>query len=220
MRLTVRRIALMIALSALILAAFRSASRSLNDMKWRRLYLSIDQQDSRRAGEKSVSQLDGSRIDYRGSPLDMSNPHLTSPPQPSLLRIWSPLIASVTLSVLVVVLGFLGVDARLRMMRHQRWFWLGTVVLIWLIVPVIRIVLNPQNDYHIHQNKRKFEYTWVEGVRNYEVKGFTWSVHMTPFWPRYWRYLLGRPSPGDYVCPLDPEWSIPPPHRKKEWLIF
>ena len=26
------------------------------------------------------------------------------------------------------------------------------------------------------------------------------SQHPIPFWPRYWRALLGRPWPGSYVC--------------------
>jgi hypothetical protein len=25
--------------------------------------------------------------------------------------------------------------------------------------------------------------------------------HAVPFWPRYWRRLIGRPWPGTYVCP-------------------
>jgi hypothetical protein len=29
-----------------------------------------------------------------------------------------------------------------------------------------------------------------------------WRNH---FWPQYWRRLLGRPWPGDYVCPDHPD---------------
>jgi len=202
LRFTVRRLAFVIALLGINLAIAHSVSTFSSRFSRPNLYPYVITGSGH--GMK-FPEVDGSLTNYRGDDPYISHPHVTRPPQPSLLRIWCPLIASAASSVLVVVLGLLGVGRGLSTMRNRRWVWLAAAMLIWLIVPLIRIILDPEKDYHIHDCKDIY---------------FLKSVHETPFWARYWRHLLFRPSPGDYVCPLDPEWSIPPPNRTKEWLIF
>ena len=204
LRFTVRGLVLAIALLAMNLAIARSASR-LSSSFHRSDLFGQTYSSYRGNHEGKLEFLDGSHVAFGRHDQRWSHPHMTKPPWPSLLRIWTPFIASVTLSVLIVVFGHLGVGRKLRTMRKSRGVLLAVVVVVWLSVPVIHIVLNPEEDYHIHPCMDDY---------------FRQSVHETPFWPRYWRYLIFRPSPGDYACPLSPEWSIPPPDRTKEWLFF
>jgi hypothetical protein len=100
----------------------------------------------------------------------------------------------VGLSLLVIVVVF-------GLKRHPpatpcRRAFVGAVVVasVWLTVPALQIVAEHKQDYHVHRGNFRFGR----------------SVHVTPFWPRYWTLLMGRPWPGDYVCPLPPEVSMPP----------
>ncbi len=144
---------------------------------------------------------DGSEVEYWVGPNDnifhLKNPHMIRPPRTTLLRIWSPVTGSIAGSLLIIVV----------MMSRIRWpqplsfrgilLWISLAVLVGLAVPAVRIVLEPKDDWH-----------------NHKCKGIIWkihgeSVHANPFWARYWRLLLGRPWPGDFVCEIPPENSEP-----------
>jgi hypothetical protein len=63
---------------------------------------------------------------------------------------------------------------------------------LWLRVVAIRV--EHQADNWLLHMTEKGKGDRREGDRH-------GTSHATPFWPRYWRYLAGRPWPGSYECP-------------------
>jgi hypothetical protein len=76
-------------------------------------------------------------------------------------------------------------------------------VVLWLSATAIRVDGDAESRqiYHCWEGEaskieswdgRKMTYGWTPNFRS--------EFHRAPFWPRYWRRLLGRSWPGDYVC--------------------
>jgi hypothetical protein len=80
-----------------------------------------------------------------------------------------------------------------RRMTTRRWMIVVSVVAtsMWLGVITSRVRNDPRGQglYHLWERHGSEEY---HSVFN--------SQHPSPFWPRYWRTMLGRPWPGSYVC--------------------
>jgi hypothetical protein len=144
---------------------------------------------------------DGSEVKYWVGPNDnifhLKNPHMIRPPRTTLLRIWSPVMGSIAVSLLTRVM----MASRIRSPQLSSFrgilLWTTLAVLVGLAVPAVQVVLEPGLDFHIHTSKFVINKNPGE------------SVHANPFWARYWRLLLGRPWPGDFVCEIPPEVSEP-----------
>jgi hypothetical protein len=65
---------------------------------------------------------------------------------------------------------------------------------VWLIDAAVRVRADGRNNWLYH-----YEAASPDGPPD----GPSWvgQGHVAPFWPRYWRELLGRPWPGSYSCP-------------------
>jgi hypothetical protein len=78
-------------------------------------------------------------------------------------------------------------------MTTRRWLAITAIVAIglWLGVTAKAVINDHQSErlYHLWE---RFECLEPGSIYN--------SGHKAPFWPRYWRRLLGRPWPGTYVC--------------------
>lgn len=150
--------------------------------------------------ETFVNDADGSLIVYEGGAFTgLTRPHVISPPQPSLLRVWSPVLAGAAASFAVVGVALYLTRRPPRAARLRAAVAAAVTAAAWLVAPALWIVSDPKNDYHTHDCSE------VLGRR---------SVHVTPFWPRYGRLLLGRPWPGDYVCPTSHRLSLAAPPLK------
>jgi hypothetical protein len=135
-----------------------------------------------------------------GSFGELTDFRVIGPPRPTLLRIWSPAIFSLALTGLAIALALRRPDRGRS--EGLRPIYATPILLagIWLVSPVFQMACDAQHDYHVHECKA------VLGGK---------SVHLSPFWPRYRRLLMGRPWPGDYVCPVPPEESIAVPPSSK-----
>lgn len=194
---TVRWMVISIAVIGLNLAAARAVSKQYPRrpvVPFRTIH-TFGQSSIHRFGKFSiVNNEDGSTVYYKGDPRSKPQLHMLNPPNPTHLRIWSPVIASVTVSILTCT--FIPIMMRQHPMTVQRLMFVAAVVAlsIWLTVPAIRILCDAKGDHHVD---------WCAEVPSRK------SFHVTPFWPRYWRLLWGRPWPGDYVCPLPHDASLP-----------
>lgn len=124
-------------------------------------------------------------------------PHMIRPPRTTLLRIWSPVIGSIAVSLLIIVVMMSRIPWPQPLSFRGILLWTSLAILVGLAVPAVQIVLEPKDDWHIHKSKPILFRSHGE------------SVHANPFWARYWRLLLGRPWPGDFVCEIPPEVSEP-----------
>jgi hypothetical protein len=115
-------------------------------------------------------------------------------PHPTLLRIWSPAVSTLALSLLAVALVVALASGRIprpRMTPRRLAIAMPAAIMAtWLILPLAETVANPRGDYHTHSDNR--------------------TVHREPFWPRYARRLMGRPWPDDYICPDYPARAVGP----------
>ena len=69
----------------------------------------------------------------------------------------------------------------------------GTAVGMWTIAVVYRV----QDDAH----SKCIYHLWVRKDSTEELhRSMRGTVCSAPFWPRYWRTLLGQPWPGSYKC--------------------
>ena len=111
-------------------------------------------------------------------------------PHPGLLRIWSPFLT--TLAITLLILGGWLSGMPLPRLTTRRLAIVAPIaaLAIWLMLPLVEIVGNPRGDSHVHSDSR--------------------SVHRNPFWPRYSRLLMGRPWPDDYICPDYHAWRSAP----------
>ena len=200
---TVRRLLVLIALVCINIAADIATSRYYPR-------LPNDCRGSGGAGKYSLHNSDGSYVIYDQPaplPCKLTNPRLMRPPRPSLLRAWMPVIGSV--AVTMVIGGVLTSRVPLPRMTTRRLAWITPIAAVaaWLVLPVIRIVGDPGGDYHVHRNV--YDYSIHPYDKRVDLGAGT-AVHVTPFWPRYGRLLVGRPWPdADYVCPTPPEVSAP-----------
>ena len=78
-------------------------------------------------------------------------------------------------------------------MTTRRWMLVISVLALSmrLGVAAYRVRTDPRGQWLYHLWER-------HGLEEYHAT-FN-SQHPVPFWPRYWRRLLGRPWPGSYVC--------------------
>ena len=146
---------------------------------------------------------DGSMAAYDTNALDglfaaLRNPQVLSPPRPSLMRLWAPVIACVAISLFILAGAWHLAQHPPMGVWRQGFVATAVAAAIWLVVPALWIAGDPNDDYHVHTGA---------GIH------FGKSVHVAPFWPRYWRLASGRRWPGDYVCPLPREVSLPVPNE-------
>jgi hypothetical protein len=143
----------------------------------------------------TMNRPDGSLVVYKGMGFGpFTDPHMVIQPRPTLLRIWSPVVGSVAISLAAVGVALSRAKRPRLSVPGRALAAMVMAIAIWLAVPVARIAANPADDYHIHE---------CIGF------GYNKSVHANPFWSRYWRLLLGRPWPGDFGCGIPPEESEP-----------
>jgi hypothetical protein len=74
----------------------------------------------------------------------------------------------------------------------------ATAVALWLGIAALRV----HND-----SESKWIYHLWERFGSIQPGSVYNSQHRAPFWPRYWRRLLGQPWPGTYSC--DPSTESP-----------
>ena len=75
-----------------------------------------------------------------------------------------------------------------------RWMMIGVAILgvfAWLTITAVSVVRDPNAESMSHLRQRRDTGELI--VYSHPTRG--------TFWPRYWRRLLGRPWPGNYVCP-------------------
>jgi hypothetical protein len=76
-----------------------------------------------------------------------------------------------------------------RMTTRQMMIWTLVVGLgLWTGSACYRELTEPSRSWLYHMTKGR-------------LNTLTVDQHPAPFWPRYWRRLLGRPWPDTYVCP-------------------
>jgi len=94
---------------------------------------------------------------------------------------------------------------RLPRMTTRRWMRVvvGAAVVMWMATVAYRVQVDPQSRYIHHLwGERKDS---PEGLR----RSITSTLCHAPFWPLYWRRLLGQPWPGTYRCRCDdPRYAI------------
>jgi hypothetical protein len=207
-RVTIRQMLLLVLLIAFNLAA---ALVSFGHYPHRRLGYGSHSGTSGLSGRKYCQ--DGSIVYFQIRPpaflngtaplgiLPAHDWHMISPPMPSLLRIVSPVIASITVSLLVIVIAIRGWPT-IRNSRGRTSLYLAAGLTIFLVSPAVLIMCDPQSDYHSHELTSA-----PDGLRSVP-DGLCY--HASPFWERYRRLLLWQPWPGDFVCPIPPETPYPP----------
>lgn len=87
------------------------------------------------------------------------------------------------------------------MRSARRWLttrWLMVMVaaaglIFWLSATAFNVYRDRETYYLFHY------YPWM-GTDPIHGPHERFSGHAAPFWPRYWRRLLGLPWPGSYVC--------------------
>lgn len=131
----------------------------------------------------------------------LTNPHVIHPPRPTIRRIWAPFACCAILTL--VTLLMLYHRERLPFAIDRRCL-VVIAVLIYLTLPIFRIMCCPENDYHIHSRPNLYNGRNVLQIFHSNV-----SVHANPLWHRYWRLLIFQPWPGSYKCRLSPHVSIP-----------
>jgi hypothetical protein len=83
----------------------------------------------------------------------------------------------------------------------------GLAVLLWMLATAIRVEYDPGCQY--------IQHTWGREGGPDDAPEVTTTICGAPFWPQYWRRLLGRPWTGDYRCDcLDLECDCGP-YRKR-----
>jgi len=82
---------------------------------------------------------------------------------------------------------------RLPRMTTRRWMLVVSFLALsqWLGVVAYRVGTDPKGTWLFH--------LWERHGSIGSGSVFN-AQHPVPFWPRYWRALLGRPWPGSYVC--------------------
>lgn len=67
----------------------------------------------------------------------------------------------------------------------------AAALVVWLGLALYRVTTDRTGGglYHV----------WEHPVSG-RYHSISLSSHPAPFWPRYWRKLLGQPWPGTYVC--------------------
>jgi hypothetical protein len=82
---------------------------------------------------------------------------------------------------------------KLPRMTTRRWmFAIAFFALsLWLGLVAYRVGTGPGGKWVFHLWER---HGFIEPGSVFN------SQHSVPFWPRYWRALLGQPWPGSYVC--------------------
>jgi hypothetical protein len=74
-----------------------------------------------------------------------------------------------------------------------------TIINMMVLVLIISLGLwTGSAAYHVRTEPAG---SWLLHVGGDPRGSVTWGVHPAPFWPRYWRHLLGLAWPGSYVCP-------------------
>jgi hypothetical protein len=78
----------------------------------------------------------------------------------------------------------------------------GTAVGMWMITVAYRIQAETHDEFLYH--------LWVlKDSPNEPRRSIMGTLCRAPFWPRYWRRLLGQPWPGSYTCRCDdPHYAI------------
>ena len=87
-------------------------------------------------------------------------------------------------------------------------------VALWLARPAITLLFDgvgshshpPPDPGPMQPGENPDHHMWMLFRRHIE--------HPDPFWPRYLRLLVGKPWPGDYVCPLVPPGT---PEERPAW---
>jgi hypothetical protein len=89
---------------------------------------------------------------------------------------------------------------RFPRMTTQRWMAVtaATAVALWLGTTAFRV----KND----RGSQWISHLW-ERYGSLQPGSIYNSQHEAPFWPRYWRRLLGQPWPGTYACDPSAESS-------------
>jgi hypothetical protein len=90
--------------------------------------------------------------------------------------------------------------------RMMTWIIPVTLVL-WVARPAVSILLVEGVGSHSHP-KLPFVRTAEQEGLWVCLMGAPDYAHPDPFWPHYWRSLVGRPWPGSYACPLEPPGRV------------
>ena len=77
-------------------------------------------------------------------------PHMITPPRPDLLRIWSPVMVSISASLFVLVTA-IHIRRTTWSPRRRAFVYVAAGVAIWLVTPAVRIMCDPKNDCHAHE---------------------------------------------------------------------
>ena len=93
-----------------------------------------------------------------------------------------------------------GIQMRFPRMTTQRWMAVTAIIAIvlWLSITAYRVKHDTQTAWIFHFWERYGSIT-PGSIYN--------SQHPAPFWPRYWRRLVGQPWPGTYACDPSTEAS-------------
>jgi hypothetical protein len=83
-------------------------------------------------------------------------------------------------------------------------------LVLWFARPAVRILIAGTSS-HSHPPAAPARVVLPPGACPYGLMVLSSRghvVHPDPFWPQYLRLLVGRPWPGDYICPLVPPGTV------------
>ncbi len=140
----------------------------------------------------------GSRRHWANAP----SAFLWPSPNPSLLRVWSPVITS--LSISLAALWYLYSRKSLPRITPRR--LAIAVPIVILSLPLLQMIGSPREDYHVHHGNRRSDSI----------------VHPNPLWARYSTLLMEQSWPGNYDCP---HWFFESGHGYStslpcDWTLF
>ena len=93
---------------------------------------------------------------------------------------------------------------RLLPMTTRRWMSVvvGAAVTLWMGTAAYRVRFDPSCEFIHHLWERS-------DTPGGTLRSIIGTGHPAPFWPQYWRRLLGKPWPGTYRCRcVDPTYAI------------
>jgi hypothetical protein len=91
--------------------------------------------------------------------------------------------------------------------RMMTWI-IAAALVLWVARPAVSILLVDGVGSHSHP-RLPLVWTAEQGRPMCGLLGRAPDyAHPDPFWPHYWRSLVGQPWPGGYECPLEPPGRV------------